>query len=313
MVGGAACMMALSQARSLWVLTALALLTGLMGEFYRPAGTALLADLVGENQRLTAFAAYRFAINAGFAFGPAVGACLARQSYFWLFVGDAATSALYGMIAALFLPDDKPRQDWRYVLNGVRSLREAGRAAAADRRFVQLLVASLAVGIVFVQMLSTFGLEVRAAGLPDQVYGLVLSLNGLLVVLFEIPLTAVTRRHSARGVIAFGFALIGCGTGLYAWAETAWQYALGMTVFTAGEIASMPVAMAYVVSLAPEDMRGRYVGLYGLTWATALVCGPALGTMLFAWNPAALWIGCCATGWLAAVIMLRDPGGSRET
>src|SRR3990170_2622047 len=65
---------------------------------------ALLADLVPPQQRVTAFALYRLAINAGFAFGPAAAGFLADRSFFWLFLGDALTSAVFGVVALVALP-----------------------------------------------------------------------------------------------------------------------------------------------------------------------------------------------------------------
>ena len=85
-------MMLLSQARGLPTIIFLTGLAGLTGELYRPASSAMLADLVPAGQRLMAYSAYRMAFNAGWAFGPATAGFLAEHGYFWLFVGDAATS-----------------------------------------------------------------------------------------------------------------------------------------------------------------------------------------------------------------------------
>src|SRR5512138_2993525 len=97
-------MLWLSRARELWSIVGLATLAGLTGELYRPASSALLADLVPAGQRVTAYAAYRLAFNAGWAFGPATAGLLAKYSFFWLFIGDAATSLLYGFVAWFALP-----------------------------------------------------------------------------------------------------------------------------------------------------------------------------------------------------------------
>src|SRR5436189_2702061 len=104
MCSAAITMMLLSQARSLSAIVLLTALTGLAGELYRPASSALLADLVPAGQRVTAFSAYRIAFNAGWAFGPATAGFLAERGYFWLFVGDAATSALFRLVALFALP-----------------------------------------------------------------------------------------------------------------------------------------------------------------------------------------------------------------
>src|SRR5439155_16943742 len=137
MVAAAVSMLLLSQARSfaaIWFLTAL---TGLSGELYRPAGSALLADLVPPGQRVTAYSIYRLAFNAGWAFGPATAGFLAAHSFVWLFIGDAATLLLFGVVAWTALPKgvrgNEAQMSWSAAL----------RHAAADRKLLQTLAASL--------------------------------------------------------------------------------------------------------------------------------------------------------------------------
>ena len=103
MFASAVTMLLFSQANSYWAILSLAFLAGLATETYRPAASALLTDIVPEEHRITAFAGYRIAINAGWAIGPAVGGFLAKHSYFWLFVGDAITSLLFGILGGFIL------------------------------------------------------------------------------------------------------------------------------------------------------------------------------------------------------------------
>ena len=100
----AASMLALSQARTLPLILLLAFTVGMVGELYRPAATALLGDLVPADQRVAAFGMYRFAINLGFAAGPATAGFLANKSFFYVFAGDAVTSFVYGVVALIALP-----------------------------------------------------------------------------------------------------------------------------------------------------------------------------------------------------------------
>src|SRR5579859_69318 len=104
MFSAAAAMFCLSQARGLPAIILFSGLAGLTGELYRPASSALLADLVPAGRRVTAYAAYRMAFNAGWAFGPATAGLLAKKSFTLLFLGDAATSVLYGLVAWFALP-----------------------------------------------------------------------------------------------------------------------------------------------------------------------------------------------------------------
>jgi MFS family permease len=296
MFSGAAAMLMLSQARSFPAILALAALAGLTGEFYRPASSALLADLVPAANRVTAYSAYRMAINAGFAFGPATAGFIAGHGYFWLFAGDAGTSALFGVVALIALPEVTHLAE-----RGCGWL-ESSRALLGDRRLHRVLLASFFVALIFFQMSSSFGFAVMRAGLSPRVYGALLSLNGALVVLIELPLTTVSRRFQPIAAMALGYLFVGVGFFTGAFAFTAAGFAFCILVFTLGEMFAMPVASAYVACLSPHHMRGRYMGTYGLTWTTAQVFGPGLGMCLFSASPMAFWIVGGGLGVAAALI-----------
>jgi len=294
---GAGSMILLSQAHTLPLIFCLAALTGLAGEFYRPACSALLTDLVPPPLRVTAFSAYRMSFNAGWAFGPATAGFLAAKGYFWLFIGDAATSVLFGLVVLFELPKDghHARRDTSWT--------EAITVVRRDRSFHQIVLASFFVGFVFMQMSSTFGVYVTRLGFTPAIYGALVSLNGALVVLCELPLTTVTRRFPVRRVLAVGYLLIGSGFALNIVARTVPQLAVCVTIFTLGEMIAMPVASAFVANLAPAHLRGRYMGMYGLNWGAALIIAPGIGLQLLAWNPAVLWAGCGVLAVIGAVVI----------
>jgi MFS family permease len=299
MFSGAAALMLLSQSRRLPAIIAMTFLTGATGELYRPASSALLADLVPPELRVTAFSAYRMAFNAGFAFGPATAGFLSAHGYFWLFAGNAATCLLFGLVALTALP------------RGVRGSQQHGawrhdmKVLARDHEFHRVLISAFLIALVFMQMGSTYSLHVTGQGFSPAVYGLLLSCNGLMVVLCELPLTSLTGRFPSRPVIAAGYVLIAAGFALNAAAHTVAALAACMVIFTFGEMTTMPVSTAYIAGLAPERMRGRYMGAHSLVWGAALVAAPQIGMRLFGASPALLWYGCGAVGLLAAAVILR--------
>lgn len=300
MFSAAIAMLCLSQARTLPSIVLLAGLAGLTGELYRPASSALLADLVPEGRRVTAFAAYRMAFNAGWAFGPATAGLLAKRSFLWLFVGDAATSILYGLVAWFALPP------------GLRGASASGsfidtlRVVRDDRKFRQVLISSLVVGLVFVQVFSTMSLEIAQNGYSPATYGMIISLNGALVVLCELPLTVITKRYPARRVMALGYMLIGIGFASNLTLRTVPLMILTTVIFTVGEMVAMPISGAYVADLAPVDQRGLYMGTYGMVWALAFVFGPSLGMMLFSVDSTLLWTACGFMGLIAAALISSE-------
>ena len=145
----------LSQIRSFEGFVVVAILTGVTAEMFGPAGHALIVDLVPAELRVTAFGCLRMAINAGFAFGPAVAGWMVTKSFFWLFLGDALTTLLFGLLAAVQLPSGHkhPRSESHWIQDYRMVLRD---------RSLWLLFGAIAVNaLVFFQRFETVRLNRR--------------------------------------------------------------------------------------------------------------------------------------------------------
>jgi MFS family permease len=304
MFSAAVTALALSQVEGLVALWTLTALFGLASDLYRPASAALLTDLVPAERRLVAFAGYRLAINAGFAVGPAVAGFLAERSFFWLFVGEAATSAVLGVLALVALPE------------GVRTRRHeddsgvALRTIRGDRPFLLFLVAVVLSGFVYWQSGAAFPLHVRDSGLSNSVYGLLIGLNATIIVFLELPVVRFVRRFPAPRVIAVGVLVTGIGFALTAVSHSVLPLAATVVVWTVGEMAAAPMSSAYVAELSPVRLRGRYQGAYGSTFALSHILAPAVGTWLYARSPEGIWLVCGAVSVLSAALIVRLPGGT---
>lgn len=300
MFGSALAMLTLSQARGYPAIVIVTFLTGVLAELYRPASHALLVDLVAPEHRVIAFGMYRFAVNLGFAAGPATAGFVAEHSFLGLFVTDAATSVVYGLIALAALPHGLRTytKDERFG--------EALRVAAKNRVFMLFLFATLCITVVDFQLGSTFALHVRSLGFPARDYGLLISLNGVLIVLFELLITAVVQRYRPQPVIALGYFLSGFGFALTGIALTLPALAATVVVWTLGEMIASPMAAAYVARIAPEKYRGRYMGLLTVSWSLGMLIGPPVGTLIFERNPMALWVSCGVLGIVSALVLLAQ-------
>ncbi len=301
MFGSGAMMLALSQARAYPVIVGVTFLVGLAGELYRPAATALLGDLVQPEQRIAAFGMYRFAVNLGFAAGPATAGFLADRSFFLIFVFDALTSFAYGIVALFALP-----HGYRPAHKEEKAT-EALRVAFADRAFVLFLLATLCITWIEFQTNSTLPLYVQDLGYRTSTYGAILSLNGVMIVLFELALIAWTQRFPPQACIAVGYLLTGIGFALTGLATTVPGLIATLVIWTIGEMMYGPFTGAYVTSLAPERYRGRYMGMWILMWSVGMLLGPYLGTLLYETNRAALWIACALAGIAGAVLSVMKP------
>jgi MFS family permease len=299
MLGASAITLLLWQAAGLLVIYALMLLLALVAEMHRPAASALIADLVPSEQRVTAFALFRLAINVGWACGLALGGLLADRSFDYLFIGDAATSAAFGVISLIALP-----HGMRTSRHEERHLHGATRTILADRGFLLFLGSVLIGATIYMQNVSTFPLHVQAAGFSTSVYGTLQALNGVIVVLLELPITSWTGRRSRTHMIALGTVLIGLAFASLIVARSIPALAAMVLIWTLGEIIASPVSSAFVADRSPEHTRGRYQASLGVMFALGAVVGPTIGTLTYEFSPDVLWIGCGVAGMLAAALAL---------
>ena len=141
---------------------------------------------------------------------------------------------------------------------------------------------------------------------------MLIALNGAMVMLLEIPITAITRRFPPKRVMAVGALIIGAGFGIVGFGNSLAILITAIVVFTLGEMIQAPVSGAFVADRAPAHLRGRYMGAYGLSFGMGLIFGPGLGTWLFQVNPQALWMSCFVVGAISAILILSVPN-KRDT
>ncbi len=296
---GAGMMIWLSQVRSYGMFVLVAGLTGASAEMFGPAGHALLADLVPAPLRVTAFGLLRLAINAGFMFGPAVAGWIASRSYLRLFLGDAATTLVFGLLAWRFLPaghehprsDEPPGGEWGVVIR--------------DRSMQVLWVATATVSLVFFQTNSSFAMHVTQSGFTPQVYGTLCGMNGVLIVLFELPMTQLTQRVRPEWPMGLGYLVMGLGFAVNGVGNSLGWLAASMVIVTVGEMLAAPYSAAFAAELAPPHLRGRYMGAQSMAWTQAFMFAPILGTHLYQSDPRWLWWGSLAVGMFSAVLMVH--------
>src|SRR5262249_12796619 len=155
---------------------------------------------------------------------------LASVSFPALFIADGVTSLLAGLV--LLAWKATPIAEHAY---------EAGApsrgGALRDRRLLYFLVAFVPVGIVFFQHEAAMSLFlVNGLGFKESVYGLLFTLNTLLIVALEIPLNAWTAEWPHARSLALGALLVGSGFGLLAVARSLPAIAFTVVVWTFGEM-----------------------------------------------------------------------------
>jgi MFS family permease len=269
------------------------------GGIVNPTISAIVADLSPAGRLAEAYAVVRIGGNVGFALGPAIGGFLiAIISYGWLLAISAGMYVIITVLIIFFL-----RESFSGSKTGV-SLRST-LAVAGDRPFVVFALVSVLLVLSIGHLGSTLSVfTVERLGFTTAQYGLLLTANGLMVVLLQYPVThLVNKLPKARG-LALGSLFYVLGWSSFGWVNGFGLGILAIMVITLGEVTLVPISSAVVAEAAPEDRRGRYMGFFALSQTLGYSLSPLFGGVLldaFPAEPRLLWGIIGGVGAVAAV------------
>jgi MFS family permease len=273
----------------------LAAFVGLFASAGFPAQQAMVADLLPEEKHAEGYGILRVIVNLSVVIGPALGGLLAGIfSFSFLFILDAITSFIMVAIVLMKLPEtqpesnpDKPQESLLETLGGYRK-------AMLDTTFSAFVLISVLFTTVYHQVNTTLSVYLRDVhNIPPQGYGALLSMNAAMVVLLQFWFTRRSGRFPPMLVMAAGALLGGIGFTLFGLGSTVAIFILAMAIITTGEMLAVPVSQAVVARFSPENMRGRYMAIFGFTWIIGEGIGPlAAGWIMDNHDPRWVWYAC---------------------
>jgi MFS family permease len=145
--------------------------------------------------------------------------------------------------------------------------------------------------LVYLQMYSTLSVYLRDNfGITPQGYGFILTSSAITVIFFQFWVTRRVKRYPPMLMMALGSAFYVVGFSMYGFVTAYYMFVAAIVVITIGEMIVMPVSQALAANFAPEDMRGRYMAVFGLCWGLPSLVGPTLaGLILDNLNPKLVW------------------------
>jgi MFS family permease len=268
-----------------------------------PAVSALLTDSVEAARRKTVFSLIYWAINIGSAAAGVLGGFLAAHGYWMLFTVDAATSAIYAVVAAVMLPaGDGTRAD-RGRSGRDRGPDGIGYGVVFRDSVMRLLLPLLGIGLMIYSLTeSTLALAIRDHGLPASTYGLMAALNCVLVVVTQPIAMGLLARFPQVPVYVVGTSVTCLGVALTGLAHDTVTFAATVVVWSLGESSVGGIAGSIVANLAPDHARGRYQGSFNWVWGLARFGALAFGSAVYAdLGPAVVWWFSAVAGVAAAL------------
>jgi MFS family permease len=234
---------------------------------------------------------------------PPIAGLLIANSYLTLFITDAVISTISAAIVFFALPETKPQAHENAQPESMKQTFIGYGRVFKDTRFLAFISVLVMSTLVYMNMNSTLGVYLRDEhGLPELRYGWLLSINAIMVVALQFWVTRRLEKYKPMLMMAVGALLYAIGFAMYGFIATFPLFIAAMVVITIGEMVISPVAQSLIAGFAPEDMRGRYMAVAGLSWSIAFTVGPYFaGLLLDSANPSLLWVISGFVGTLATL------------
>jgi MFS family permease len=278
------------------VMYPIAAIVGVIGSLSDPAHNAMIADILPEEKRQEGFGILRVVGNFAWIIGPSIGGLVAKYNFFYLFVIDSILSCLVAALVFRLLPETmpqvklqvhaearQPESVWQTILGY--------RFVLRDFAFMAFIVASIMMLLVYQQAYGSLSVFLRDVhGIDPQGYGFLMTSSAITVVLFQFWISRKLRNRAPFLMMAFGTLFYMIGFTMFGLVSAYPLFVTAIVVITIGEMIVVPVSQGLAANFAPDEMRGRYMAIFGLSWAIPSTFGPgAAGYILDNFNPNLLW------------------------
>jgi MFS family permease len=276
---------------SLSAMYPLMIFVGLLSSVSHPAHDAMIADILPDKQRQEGFGILRVVGNLSWIIGPTIGGFLANINFFYLFLIDAVISCIVAAIIFRVIPETKPEPHAHAQSESLLQTVAGYRLVFKDLAFMGFMLAGILMLVVYQQMYGTLSVYLRDNhGISPSGYGFLMTTSAITVILFQFWVTRIIKYRPQFLMMALGTVFYMIGFTLFGVVAAYTLFAINIVIITIGEMIVMPTSQALAANFAPSAMRGRYMAIFGLSWAIPSTVGPAAaGYILDNFNPDLLW------------------------
>lgn len=340
-LGSAAMLVLLAFIGNPWIMAIALLAYGAISSMPTPAVAAYVSDVVPFRKQKRAYSLQTWAANFGFAIGPIIANQLVKISYALMFYAEAAVLVFATILMIVFFKEvglgKRPRGEvaparasqsaesaaGNAVEHAVKQTGESQRSqrfsvwrsyrrACADGALMSMVVLMFLYTLAYYQIVSGLPISMTQIGLGTDEYSSLLTINGGLLCLLQIPAIGLFQRMSNTRVLVLGMSITAVGYAFQIGANSWVTFAIATVLWTLGELGTFPIAATTVANIAPKDVRGTYQGLYNLVWSLSNAFSPLVGGwILNAFGSRVLWI-CCTVMFVIVAIGFYVTRGPRE-
>lgn len=282
-----------------WHFFIAAILSGLGGALFDPAGSAAFAILTPDSIRKEVFAFRNVLGNIAVVGSQIVGTALSAVDFTYLSLFAGAIFGVNALVSFFFLSPIS-------ATNTRHSIWESMFTVIRDKRFVRFTFILMGYYYLNMQVFLTIPLLVEHVTHSKTSVGIVLSAMSLFVILFQMKVTQWLEGYPHRlTLIGIGTLVMGVGLFLFTFADSLWMLLIDVFLFALGTMIAVPNLVDVVPRFAPKDLVGAYYGFNGYSIAIGGSLGQVAGGWVYdvglklqaAWLP---WTICLAVGLLVA-------------
>ncbi|RUS45644.1 MFS transporter [Cohnella sp. AR92] len=261
---------------------------------YWPASQAMVADVVEEKHQNQVFATFYAVQNFSVVVGPLIGSILFMEHPSAVLLTTSLLCFSLSAVLAIRLTEtlspeqqETKRKD-NSVLKAIKSQIKDYRVIVTDRVFMLFIIAGVLVAQTFMQLdllfpvylnetIDTVSMHIggwQEAFTGEKLFGVLVSENGLLVVLFTVLVTKWMDKYKDRYVFMGTAIVYAASIFLFGQVNSVVGLVLVMALFTFAELMATGPQQAFVARLAPDDMRGQYFAASSLKFTLGRTIAP---------------------------------------
>lgn len=229
-LGSAAMLVLLAFIGDPWIMAIALLIYGVISSVPTPAVAAYVSDVVPFRKQKRAYSLQTWAVNFGFAIGPIIANQLVKISYSLMFYVEAAVLVFATLLMMVFFKEAGlgVRVAGRFVKRGVKqpmersetsqttqsqqfSIWRSYRRACADKALMSMVVLMFLYTLAYYQIVSGLPISMTQIGLGTDEYSSLLTINGGILCLLQIPAIALFQRMSNTRVLVLGMSITAVG------------------------------------------------------------------------------------------------------
>ncbi|NBB10737.1 MFS transporter [Pseudomonas sp. SLFW] len=251
----------LTFAQNVYLTTLTLVITETASALFLIGSKAIISENLPIGQRAKVFSLRYTLTNIGYATGPMLGVLIAGQLPLAPFL-IASAIAFGSMFLMIGIPPTVADNQ-----NQPRSFLDTLATLKSDRTLILFTGGSLLSTIVhgrYTLYLSQFLLVTHTPAQALKILSAVLACNAITVILMQYQIGRFLKREQLPYWICLGTALFAVGLFGFSFAQTTVAWCAAMFVFTLGEMIIYPAEYLFVDTIAPEHLRGSYLGAQNL-------------------------------------------------